>query len=117
MSDVPVRRRIEMARKRFGLLRHIWSNKRLHINLRLRLYKSCICSIMTYGAEAWKMDEETSRALNGANAKMMSVITGRSVKDEASKATRTFDMAKWIRAKRLQWLGHILRMGPERKLK
>ena len=47
---------------------------------------------------------------------MMSVITGKMVHEEAS-AGKTFDLVRWIRARRLSWLGHILRMGTERSLK
>ena len=47
---------------------------------------------------------------------MMSVITGRTPHEEASTG-KTFDLVQWIRARRLAWLGHILRMGTERSLK
>ena len=114
LADVKIR--IATARQRFGKMRHIWADKRLHLNLRLRLYKSSVCSVMTYGAEAWKLDDKVSKALNGANSQMLSVITGRSPHDEASPDTRTFDLLRWIRARRLQWLGHILRMEDDRKL-
>lgn len=50
MTDVKIR--IAAARQRFGKMRHIWADRRLHFNLRLRLYKSSVCSIMTYGSEA-----------------------------------------------------------------
>ena len=30
---------------------------------------------------------------------------------------RTFDLVTWIRDRRLQWVGHILRLGKEHKLK
>ena len=115
MADVKIR--IATARQRFGKMRHIWADKRLHFNLRLRLYKSSVCSVMTYGSEAWKLDEKVSKALNGANSQMMSVITGRSPHAESSADTRIFDLLRWIRARRLQWLGHIMRMGDDRKLK
>ena len=55
-------------------------------------------------------------ALNGANSKMVSVITGRTIHAEAS-SEKTFDILLWIRARRLQWLGHILRLGTERLIK
>ena len=112
-----VRIRIATARQRFGKMRHLWADKRLHINLRLRLYKSSVCSVMTYGAEAWRLDDVVSKALNGTNSQMLSVISGKSPHEEASATTRTFDLLRWIRARRLQWLGHILRMEKERKLK
>ena len=46
--------------------------------------------------------------INGANNRMVSKITNRTIKEEAgrSTSTRTFDIVKWIRAHRLQWVGH-----------
>ena len=79
-----VRPRIAMASTRFGKLRHIWTVGDLHLNLRMRLYKACICSILTYGSEAWRITAEVAAALNGANARMVSVITGRTPHQEAS---------------------------------
>ena len=114
MADVQAR--IARARQRFGKMRHIWGNKDLHVNLRLRLYKSSVCSILTYGSEAWRLTPTVSAALNGANSSMVSIITGRSIREEAAEG-KTFDLLKWIRARKLQWLGHILRMGTERKVK
>ena len=114
MPDVRIR--IARAKQRFGKMRHIWGNKTLHVNLRMRLYKSSVCSILTYGSEAWRLTTEVCAALNGANSSMVSVITNRTVREEASSG-KTFDLVKWIRARKLQWLGHILRMGPDRMLK
>ena len=96
-----VKTRIARARQRFGKMRHIWSNKILHQNLRMRLYKSSVCSILTYGSEAWRLTTEVKAALNGANASMISIITGRTNREEASEG-KTFDLVKWIRARRLQ---------------
>ena len=90
-----------MARARFGKLRHIWRDSNLHLSLRLRLYRSCVCSILTYGSEAWYLNREMRRALNGANSQMVSKITGRSVHEEAAEG-KTFDIVRWIRARRLQ---------------
>ena len=114
MSDVKIR--IVRARQRFGKMRHIWGNKTLHKNLRMRLYKSSVCSILTYGSEAWTLTAEVCATLNGANSNMVGVITGRTVREESSE-NKTFDLVRWIRARKLQWLGHILRMESERKLK
>ena len=57
------------------------------------------------------------RAINGANASMLCVISGKTQQQEATPKWRSFDLVKWIRARRLQWAGHILRMGQTRKLK
>ena len=92
-----VRIRIATARQRFGKMRHIWGNKTLHMNL----YKASVCIILTYGSEAWRLTTEVCSALNGANSSMVSIITGRTVRAEASSG-KTFDLVKWIRARKLQ---------------
>ena len=80
-----IQTRIVRARTRFGKMRHLWHDKTLHYNLRLRLYKSSVCSIMVYGSEAWKLNAEAVKKLNGANAQMMSVISGKTPHQEASR--------------------------------
>ena len=62
-------------------------------------------------------EKSNTKKLNGANAQMMSVISGKSPHEEASPKTRSFDIVRWVRARRLAWLGHILRLGPDRKIK
>ena len=47
---------------------------------------------------------------------MVSKITGRTIREEATEG-KTFDLVRWIRARKLQWLGHILRMGTDRMVK
>ena len=49
MHDVHTR--IARAKQRFGKMRHIWVNKELHQSLRMRIYKSSVRSILTYGSE------------------------------------------------------------------
>ena len=56
MADV--RSRIAMTRQRFSKMRQIWTDNVLHQKLRIRLYMSCVCSIMTYGSEAWNITRE-----------------------------------------------------------
>ena len=37
-------------------------------------------------------------------------FTDKTIHEEVSVETRTFDVARSIRARRLKWVGHILRM-------
>ena len=99
MPDVRIR--IAKTRQRFDKMRKIWGNKALHVNLRMRLYKYSVCSILTYGSEAWWLTTEVYAALNGANSSMVSVITGRIVREETTSG-KTFDLVKWIRVRKLQ---------------
>ena len=52
--------------------------------------------------------------INGANSLMVARITNRTPHEEASPTTRSFDVVRCIRARRLRWVGHILRMDPSR---
>ena len=80
-----------MVRTRFGKLHNLWADRKIHFNLRLRLYKSCVCIILTYGSEAWTLDEKTAKKLNGANSQMLSVISGRTQQEQASPG-KSFDL-------------------------
>ena len=113
MTDV--RARIAIARTRFGKLRHLRNDKCLNLNLLLRFYKSCVYNILTYGSVVWYLDEETTTTLIGANAVMVSVMTGKTQHQEESPKWKTFDLV--VRTRRLHWIGHILRMGSDRNLK
>ena len=115
----------------FGKMRHIWSDKRIHLNLRLRLQLyTYINQVYTV---SWRMGPRPDswatrswlRALNGVNSQMLSINTVKSSHVEAHTHTHTrthahthtFDILRWIRVRRLQWFGHILRMTHERKWK
>ena len=98
-------------------MRNIWSSSSIPLGLKLRIYKTGVCSRLVYGAEGWLLDEQACAMLNGANSRMISHVTGKSVRDEASRRTRTFDIVRWIRARRLQWVGHILRMSHHRMVR
>ena len=74
-------------------------------------------SLFTYGSEAWNLDERTCAAINGANSRCLSRITGRTIHEEANVRTRTYDLVAAIRRTRLRWLGHILRLKSHRILR
>ena len=107
-QDFDLCRRIGLATGRCGALRHIFDCKGLPLTLKLKIYVAAVVSIMTYGCEAWNIDEPTRAKLNGANARLLSRFTGKTSHEEASDRKRTYDMVMAIRKRRHQWLGHIL---------
>ena len=117
MQMPEIKSRVAMARQRHGKMRHVWRSNKLHPWLKMRLYVAGVCSVMVYGAETWLLTKEVTRLINGANSQMVAVITNNTPKEEATESTRTFDLIASIRAKRLKWLGLILRMDEGRMLK
>ena len=47
----------------------------------------------------------------------MSRITGRTAHQEASRRTQTYDILTAIKARKVQWLGHVLRLPDARLVK
>ena len=95
-----------------GQLRHVFDSPLMGIRLKLRLYIVAVCSLMTYGCEAWTLSEKVMRQLNGANSQMLSRITGQTVRQEARSCTTSHDILKHIRTMRMKYLGSILRGDP-----
>ena len=106
--------RMAIAGERSRTLSHIWSDNRLPCQLKLRLYAACVCSTLTHGSEAWTLTPCAMKALNGFNSRKLHRITGRPYRDEATHPS--YDLLAAIRLRRHRWLGHILRMPPERLL-
>ena len=46
---------------------------------------------------------------------MVNKLTGRAIREEATVG-KTFDLVRWIRVRKIQWIGYILRMDEECKL-
>ena len=104
-----IKARIALATSTAGKMRGVWAAKTVPLSLKMRIYKTGVCSRLIYGSEGWKLTARACAMLNGANSRMVSRITGKSAHEEASVRTRTFDVVASIRARRLQWVGHILR--------
>ena len=100
--------RIAMAMERCGQLGHLFDDPNLGPRLKIRLYKVAVCSLLTYGCESWCLNNSVLRQINGANSSMLARFTGQTRRQEARRATTSFDLVRHIRVMRLKWLGFIL---------
>ena len=112
-QEYDLKRRIAMAMTRCGRLSNIFDSKNISLRSKLRLYQAAVCSILTYGCETWDLCPKTIRRLNGANSTMLARITDKSIQQEARATTTSLNLVQKIRIRRLKWLGHILRAGPQ----
>ena len=112
-----VTRRITLAMKRCGQLRNVFSSADVPVATKISIYKSAVMSLLTYGCEAWSLTTAIQARINGANARCLSRITGRSVHTEASSRTQTFNLVAAIKVRKWKWLGHILRTPGDRLTK
>ena len=103
--------RLAIAKVAFCKLYAVWESSELHTELKLKLYRTGIVSILSYGVEAWDMTEKLRTKLRGWNSRCLHVITGRTYRDEA--VSPTFDLVACVLSRRQKWLGHVLRSDPE----
>ena len=103
-----------MTMKRCGQLRQCFDSESISLRVKLNIYKAAVMSLMTYVNEAWTLNTECMAKINGTNARCLSRITGKTVHQEASERTQTFNIIKALRRRRFKWLGHILRMDEDR---
>ena len=97
---------------------------------KLQIYKTLIRPVVTYGAETWRLTAAEENALRRIEGKVLGKIYGPVVdkgvwriryNNELCKIMGGEDMARFIEAQRIQWLGHVERMDetamPKRVLK
>ena len=89
-----IKRRIALTMSRCGSLRHIFASPVISHHLKMRLYRTAICSIFFYGCETWDLSEKTMSQLNGSNSKMISHITGNSPQHEVRPQTTSLNLVR-----------------------
>ena len=112
-----VKRRAAMAMDRCGQLSHVLGSTAIPMHLKFSIYHAAVCSLLTYGCEAWNLSEKIKAKINGCNAKCLSHFTNLNAHEEASARTRSIDLVGLIRQRRYRWLGHILRLKGNRLVK
>jgi hypothetical protein len=112
-----IQRRTALAASRCGKLRHCFDAQGIRTSTKLQIFKAAVTSVLTYGSEAWRLTPKAKAAINGANARLICRITGRTAHDEASPRNQTFNILEAIRKRKHEWLGHILRMEDCRLVK
>ena len=80
-DDIDIRRRIGMAVSRCGQLRFVLGASNITMETKMKIYRSAVGSLFTYGSEAWRLTEQKLRMLNG---RMLATIH-RSVTSTRSK--------------------------------
>ena len=51
-----IKARIAAATTVAGKMRNIWASSTIQLGLKLRIYKTGVCSRLVYGAEGWILD-------------------------------------------------------------
>ncbi|KAI8518900.1 hypothetical protein Bbelb_021570 [Branchiostoma belcheri] len=116
-SSADIRIRVARAATAMANLSKIWSDRRLSVHTKLRLYNSLVLSILLYGAEAWTLTSTQERHLDAFDAKCLRRILGIRWYDRVTnialrRSTNQPPVSQKIRAARLRLFGHLARSSP-----
>ena len=99
--------RLEGASHTWIKMRRVLCNKALDLDIRIGLYKVCICSTLRYSSDAWAFTDAAKKRVNDFNWKRLAAITGFSAENMAIDPP--FCLVTSIWRTRVIWIGHILR--------
>jgi hypothetical protein len=129
-DEIEVEARIDKASQAFKSLNNIWFDKRLLLDVKVRLFKIYILSILTYGAESWRITREMLTSLRGFVQVCFTTINHKAysgtnndefwektnVKIRFEDAMKNVDILDILDKRRWKWLGHTLRMKMNRNI-
>ena len=113
--DTEITTRIAISKSNFGKMRKLLTNMSLSVELRVRLLKTYIWSVLLYGCESWTITATMRRKLEAAEMWMLRRMlrvpwTARMTNEEVMRrAGVTRLLMTTIRRRQLGYVGHLLR--------
>ena len=93
----------------------IWRSS-LSTEFKLRLFASTVESVLLYGCEAWTLDDNLAKKIDGCYTRLLRAVLGYSWKDKITNEMLYGEIPKVtdkIRTRRLRLAGHIQRHPEE----
>ena len=123
--SIDISSRIAAASRAFGSLRKpVFNNHHLSVRTKKNIFNACVVTILLYGAECWAPLQADIRRLSTFYMQCLRTVLGITRLDawqERISNDQLLEMwgdkrplAVRIRQRRLEWLGHVARMPPER---
>jgi hypothetical protein len=101
----------------------LFRDRLLSRSTKIRLYKTLIRPVVTYGVEKWTMTKKEEQALLIFEKKIFRRIYGPKYEDgelkirknrELEELNKGENIVKWIKGQRISWLGDLERMEEDR---
>ena len=118
--DNELNSRIGKAAGLYGKLqKRVWDNKKLRLKTKMRVYSTCVISTLLYGSETWPAYARQEARLNTFHLRCLRRTLAISWRDkvtnqEVLSRAGLSSIQCMLSERRLRWLGHVRRMGPER---
>ncbi|XP_056636720.1 uncharacterized protein LOC130445200 [Diorhabda sublineata] len=93
-----------------GCLRDIvWSNPYMRKVSKIRIFKTSIRPIMTYGTEVREDTNKMKQMLKVAEMKTLRIIVGKTRNTDVKEQCGIQDIVRWGRQRKRQWYNHVRR--------
>ena len=118
--DREVEERIAKASRAFDAMQKVaWKRPEISLTTKIALYRTCVLSSLLYGAETWTLLAAHTRRLEAFHHRCLRRILRvwwweKMTNEEVRKRADMGLLSTIIRKRRLQWLGHVERMGEDR---
>jgi hypothetical protein len=117
--DKEIHLRINKARGRLAEMQRLWCVDKLKANPKLKCYSADVLPFLMFGSESWALTKKQANQLEVVHSGCLRQILGVRRCDhhrltDIRARCGTVSLAEMLKAGRLRWLGHVLRMGPER---
>jgi len=73
-SHEDISRRLSIARRAYATLNPVWRFKTYSKHTKLRIFKSCVISILLYGAEMWRVTSTDMERLDVFHRKCLRIL-------------------------------------------
>lgn len=109
-----VERRIINGWKKYWSLREAMKDKELHINLKSKLFNTCVLPVLTYGCQSWSLNKRTLNKLATCQYAMERSMLNIKKSDRLKNIvirnkTKTSDVINKIKRLKWRWAGHLVR--------
>ena len=110
-----IKARIGMAKTQFGQLQKILTSRHISLQLRLRLMKCYVYSILLYGCETWTLNKDLEKRINAFEMWTLRRLgriswTERKTNEQVCQLLQTRpELLETIKTRKLQYFGHTKR--------
>ena len=113
-ADADVKSRIQKARQSFGALNNVWRSSQISRNLKIKIFKTNVLSVLLYGCETWKVtnaiESQIQVFVNNCLRRILRIFWPNVISNENLwNITNVENMATMIRRRKWNWIGHTLR--------
>jgi hypothetical protein len=113
-AEEDIKSRLGKARRTFAQLNSVWRSRQFRVVSKLKIYQSCVVSVLLYGSECWRMTQQDSAALSSCHTsclrKICRIFWPETISNrDLLKKTKQEDITTTIRRRRWLWVGHTLR--------